>query len=62
MVTKLLFEVNYEFITGASHLALAKSIAELVIEDDNQFWRVSSLITTLSTCVAPVFPYQNIDP
>ena len=47
--------------TGSSHLVFAKFKAELVTEDNNQFWRVFSLVTTLTKCKAPVSLYQNID-
>ena len=50
--------------TGSSHLSFAKFKAELVTEDNNQFLRVFSLVTTLTKCRSPVSLYQIliIDP
>ena len=44
--------------TGSSHLSFAKFKAELVTEDNNQFLRVFSLVTTLTKCRCPVSLYQ----
>ena len=48
--------------TGSTHLSFAKFKAELVTEDNNQFLRVFSLVTTLTKCRCPVSLYQIIDP